>query len=574
MHARRLTLPEALVSGAWCVLALVIAVAYLWGRVGRISPYALLGFSAAAGVLIAVRLLRGARPDTAAAVATVALVVAVSVWLFWLAAPSFLPTGRGPDLAHHLMLVDYIERHWQLPTASLAETMAEMAHYTPGVHLVAALAGAWLRSDGFHTIYAVVVFTVALKCALVFLVALRTLGASQARVPLALGAVLLSLLPQAYVTGSFLHDSFLAQATAELFAVAMWWAAVVWDEQPQRLPLILFASAGIGAFLTWPMWIGPPMVAFTALVLARGDLPIARRIADVSIAVLPVVAFGVVHAAGRVGWLAMAGTSGAVLHPSIATFGWPFIAFASAGALVALFERRARATLLLLLSAAAQAATLYVLALRSGAETPYMALKMVYLLIYPLGVLGALAVAFAGQLLGARFAERAPRRIAPVVAWTVLVVAAAITVWRPSHTAPREQSIVSSDLYDAGRWARAQLEAACVDYLVPHADTAYWLHLAVLGNPRSSLRSANPDTFEPARAVARWIEPVGLPYAIAYLPTLPKEVLNDVDVLEQFGDAAVVKRRRLSFCADAQRLARLTSYAVDVDGIVVKYRRK
>jgi hypothetical protein len=574
MRERPLTVAEVLVSVAWCVLALVITVAYLWGRVGRISPYALLGFSAAAGVLIALRLLRRARRNTAVAVTTVALVVAVSVWLFWHAAPWFLPPGGGPELAHHLMLVDYIGRHWQLPTANLGETMAEMAHYTPGLHLSAALAGAWLRSDGFHTIYAVVVLTFALKCALVFLVGLRTLGVSQTRIPLALGAVLLSLLPQAYVTGSFLHDSFLAQAAAELFAVAMWWAAVVWDARPHRLPLILFASAGVGAFLTWPMWIGPPTVAFTALVLARGELPIARRIGDVSIAVLPVVAFAVLHAVGRVGWLAIAGTSGAVLHPSIAAFGWPFIAFASAGTLIGLFDRRARATLLLLLSAAAQAATLYVLALRSGADTPYMALKMVYLMVYPLGVLGALAVAFAGQLLRARFGERAPRRSAPVVAWTVLIVAAAITVWRPSHTATHEQSIVSSDLYDAGRWARAQLEAACVDYLVPHADTAYWLHLAVLGNPRSSLRSANPDTFEPARAVARWIEPGGLPYAIAYLPTLPKEVLNDVDMLEQFGDAAVVKRRALSFCPDAQRLARLTSHAVNVDGVVVKHRRK
>jgi hypothetical protein len=83
----------------------------------------------------------------------------------------------------------------------------------------------------------------------------------------------------------------------------------------------------------------------------------------------------------------------------------------------------------------------------------------------------------------------------------------------------------------------------------------YWLHLAVLGNARVSARTGDPDTFVPARAVARWIEPGGLPFAIAHIPTLPKEVLNDVDVLEQFGAAAVVLRRGPSFCADSQRYA-------------------
>ena len=140
------------------------------------------------------------------------------------------------------------------------------------------------------------------------------------------------------------------------------------------------------------------------------------------------------------------------------------------------------------------------------------------------------------------------------IVWTLLLLSL-IIFRRALTTVAHPPPVVSEDLYVAGRWARSQLESACVDYLVPHADTAYWLHLAVLGNPRSSLRTANPDTFVPARAIARWIEPGGLPYAIVHLPALPKEVLNDVDVLEQFGTAAVVKRRGPSFCADAQRFA-------------------
>ena len=44
--------------------------------------------------------------------------------------------------------------------------------------------------------------------------------------------------------------------------------------------------------------------------------------------------------------------------------------------------------MLLTLSIAAQAATLYALARSRGTSTPYMALKMIYLLIYPLAVFG------------------------------------------------------------------------------------------------------------------------------------------------------------------------------------------
>jgi hypothetical protein len=94
-----------------------------------------------------------------------------------------------------------------------------------------------------------------------------------------------------------------------------------------------------------------------------------------------------------------------------------------------------------------------------------------------------------------------------------------------------------------------------VDYLVPDRDTVYWLHVAVLGNGRSSLRAANPATFDPAQARQRWLELAGLPFAIGYLPEIPPEILQEVDVLERFGAAAVISRRGPSTCDDARRLA-------------------
>jgi asparagine N-glycosylation enzyme membrane subunit Stt3 len=181
-----------------------------------------------------------------------------------------------------------------------------------------------------------------------------------------------------------------------------------------------------------------------------------------------------------------------------------------------------------------------------------MAFKMVYLLIYPLAVLAACGVG----VVFARLMTRAPNAggLAAASAWFLVVLLAAAAREQFQTLRPRV-AVVSQDLELAGRWARAHVEAACFEYLVPNADTAYWLHLAVLGNPRLTARTADNGTFDPSRNVLRWMQPGGLPYAIAHLPTASKDVLQDADRLEDFGTAAVLRRTSPASCPDAQRFA-------------------
>src|SRR5439155_2461637 len=138
------------------------------------------------------------------------------------------------DLAHHLMLVDYIERHWRLAhDPALGAVMGEMIDDTPGLHLLAAVTGAWTRTDGFHAIYPIVALTVAVKAGLVFAIAMRLLPVDAQRIPLAVAAVLLVFAPREYLLRSFTEHSFLAQVVSELFAVAMWWAIVLWLDEDE-----------------------------------------------------------------------------------------------------------------------------------------------------------------------------------------------------------------------------------------------------------------------------------------------------------------------------------------------------
>jgi hypothetical protein len=118
-----------------------------------------------------------------------------------------------------------------------------------------------------------------------------------------------------------------------------------------------------------------------------------------------------------------------------------------------------------------------------------------------------------------------------------------IAAVQPALNAPRAVAVVTDDLYAAGKWVRANGGAACTDYLVKDAETAYWLHLAVLGNPRAAERMQEVDRYDPRTAVGPWITSEGRTYAIADLRLLPAEVRSRVDVAAQFGSAAVIKRR-------------------------------
>jgi hypothetical protein len=405
------------------------------------------------------------------------------------------------------------------------------------------LAGAWTRTSGLQTVYPLVALSVAIKAGFIFLIARRSVHRNLQ----ALIAPLLLFLPYGYFLGSFTHDSFLAQVASELFAVAMWWAIVCWDErwdeQPSPLLAGIIGILGVAAYLTWPVWLGPIVVTLVAVAWLHRDRPLRDRLAHLAIALVPVVAIAVFQSARRLGAASnMAGASGFALTPTLDTIGWLLPAAGLVGAAVAVRVRRARTVPILLAAIVVQAAAFLAIARANGADAPYLTLKTIYLAIYPLAVGGAIAA----SAVGARFARGG---VSFGRASWLLVALALIPVARLVRATPRPMPVVSVDLLDAGRWARSHVPPACVDYLVADDDSAYWLHLVVLRNPRSTARSLASETFEPQKAVVRWILPGGLPYAIVSdLESLPRDIRTTVDTLARFGRAAVIKRRGESSC--------------------------
>jgi hypothetical protein len=174
-----------------------------------------------------------------------------------------------------------------------------------------------------------------------------------------------------------------------------------------------------------------------------------------------------------------------------------------------------------------------------------MALKMFFLLVYPLAVAGAFALAW-GLRAATKWTTPARERLA---GWVALAACAFLAV-RPLASAPPPTRAVSEPLYRAGAWAREHVPASCVEYLVADPATAYWLHLSVLGNRRMSARTGDNATFDRTQAIVRWLTPGGLPYAVADLPSLPSDVRSDLEIVADFGSAAVVKRRSAASCPD------------------------
>jgi hypothetical protein len=550
-RASRPTGAEVVAASVVTLLASIIVFAYFSDLTGlTIAPLATVLASLAAAVTLFVWLRRAAIWHASQIAALVGITGLVLVWLLWLSWPGLLPLGGGADLAHHLQLVDHIERNWRLVHDARVEAyLGEMVHYTPGAHLLAAIAGRLTRTDGFHAVYPLVALSVALKAGFVFLIALRMLPRDVPRVPLALVAGLLVFLPRALFTGSFARYSFVAQVVSEMFAVVMWWALVAWDDRPGSGAMVMFTIAGTAAFLTWPVWIGPPMVVLVLLVAMRSELSIAEKWRYLMLGGAPIVIVAAVYAAGRLGWARIVGTDANMSVPAWSDFNWWFLGLSAAGVIAVSASRRGRATALLLGASAVQAAALFAVAKANGASVPYMAIKMEYLAIYPLAAAATLAIALLWRAAGSAPAGSPFRgRAAERMAWMVVAILGGI-VGRQAVREPIPRPIVSEPLYLAGKWARAHLEPACVDYIVGHDNTAYWLHLAVLGNRRMSTRTADDSTFITRDAIIRWINPDGLPYAVADLGTLPRDVLTSVDELARFGTAVVIKRRRVSSCS-------------------------
>jgi hypothetical protein len=465
-----------------------------------------------------------------------AVVVGVAGYLLWRAWPALLPVTDGPDVVHHLQLIHLIQRTHRLAhDPALDVYLLEMVRYTPGSHILAAAIAAWIRVDALRVVHPIAALSVALEAGVLYPIARRVIGGPRGPVQ-ALAAPLLALVPSVYFLGSFSRFFFFAQVVSETFAIAMLLAVVMWVPTRERRYLWLFAVLGVGTFLAWPVWAGPPVLALAAM-MAPGLGRARARLLEAAVAFGPIVAVAAVHLALHAQGATIIGSSGAVTRPSVPAFGAWFLVLAAGGALLAVRESAVRPVAAFLAATLLQAAALAALDLRVGSTSFYMPFKMIYLAILPAAVLGAVMLARGAEVAARRLpAARTIASVAPVL------IAALLAKGRVPLTRP--VSPIATSAYEAGLWARENTPSACVDYFSRHWLTGYWLHLDVLGNPRVSDRM-RAESFEFRDSVGKWIQGRGLPYAIVEdLAAVPRDARVDMIPLRRFGPAAVVRNAR------------------------------
>jgi hypothetical protein len=256
------------------------------------------------------------------------------------------------------------------------------------------------------------------------------------------------------------------------------------------------------------------------------------------------VAIAAIYAAGRqVYGFQMVNAVGYAIWPTPHALGWPFTLLGASGLVYGAFNRRGRPAVILFAAIVLQAVALIATGRSSGATTPYLSLKMAYLAVYPISAAAAIMIASVWQ-------SSLRATVATRYAWVPAVVVSA-GVLRSLAASPASTPIITQPVFLAGEWARTRLQPACVDYLVANGDTAYWLHLAVFGNPRAAGRVLDEATFDPKKAIVRWILPGGPPFAVVDdFEGLPRDIRTNVDVLARFDPAAVVQRRGPASCGD------------------------
>ncbi|HEV3484902.1 MAG TPA: hypothetical protein VG106_05810, partial [Vicinamibacterales bacterium] len=475
-------------------------------------------------------------------VAFLSVLLGFTCYLCWLAWPSLLPITRGPDLVHHLSLIHFIQDRHALPhDPSFGVYLGEMVSYTPGSHLLAALAGEWLDVDALRVLHSLQAFLVGLKGGVFFCALMRS--SRRATVAASLAGTLLLLLPYRYLLEPITVFGFYSQAVAELFAVAILWALVAFHRQPSPAPLGFIGVFASALVLAWPVYFPAVALAVAAVLLFRwwlGARRVTAIVGDLAIALGPaaivVTMFSVRHA-GSAGILR---SGGSVIVPGIDVFGWAFLFLAVGGTVLAL--RRWRRHLPVL--AFAVGCTLQIAALAAaqawlGATNLYLANKTVFLLVYPLAMLAAAVLAFLTRPL--RTAAGTPMKMRAVGVLAAPALVFALLAVRNLPVRPLE-SPISEPVYRAGLWAQMQVPAGCVDYMVEDWVTGYWLHLDVLGNPRASERMRT-ETFDYRHAIGRWILPGGPTFAIVEdLPGVPADARANMEVLFESPPAAVVRR--------------------------------
>lgn len=554
-RASELTLAELLVAAPVTAAAGVIATTYLLDVVGWRFNWGLIALAALGGMLLTAGLASRfgvrwrCRADWPSTLGLLAVMAGLGAYLVWLSGADLLPPTESSDLVHHLNLIKFLQlRQTLVHDPALAEYLVEFVIHPAGSHSLSALAATVFGTTGLKVIYPVVMAAVVLKSGFVYLIVLRVLPAERRHPAVALAAPAALLLSWNYFFVPFAAHFYYGQLLGEMFVIGLLWLTVRFNDQPAAIWLAWFSWLGAGAALCWTAWLPIPVFTLLVIIWAGHRATIRRRVLW---SVTALGATGLLLGVYVFGYLLRNDLSiflyeGSTVRPTLDGFGSLLVIAGLAGLIVSARNAAAHPIRVFAVSAVAQFVGLFLAAL-AGRVSFYLGLKILHILIYPLAIFTALAVEAGWHWPLSRLHDSWRRRYRRTAVMAPLVILT-VAVGSALPSAPPASAVNSSAL-EAGEWAKAHLPNDCIDYVVDHWVTAYWLHVVELGNPIISPHTEMivSDWQYAAHARTRWSRSPGLPYAV--VANLEQaDISAPIDVLARFGPAAVVARRGNSQC--------------------------
>ncbi|HEX6291123.1 MAG TPA: hypothetical protein VFZ66_18205 [Herpetosiphonaceae bacterium] len=476
--------------------------------------------------------------------------------------PSLLPIGNSPDAVHHTALANYVleQRHLVRDPGPVRELLIEMADYPPGFAALTVVAAQALGLSPIRVIYplaALAVIAAVLGCALLIVTSVPR----QVR-PAAGAAALAALLMPDYILGAVASQSYYPQMLAQWLLVAVGYVLARHRGARRLLPLALLLLA---LLLVYTTWLPVALLAVTlALLIQR--IGWSRRLIEIGALVVPVALLALVYS-----WSRASTGSAVVLHEGetirdpLAATGLALPALALLGLVRAWREPRRWAVLWLIAAAALQIVGLGLL-WRSGRIAGYIYYKGYYLLalllVVPLGWLLADAL---GYLLRR---QRRRYRVWRAIQSTAVLAAMGGALFLPGLPVAAEpaEHPLSPSLVEAARWVREHGTPDDVRFaLRKPGASAYWLHVGVLGQPRTA--AAHRLLTDPPTTYLEWyFHPLTTRTLLLEQPTLPQP--HDGLAVRFQNECCVVVEKTEAYPAALQALRPLqVSYsAAFVDG--------
>ncbi len=512
-------------ANTWLTLAVVViglALA-LWAAYGRVAvesdPLELAGF----------------------------LLVVSGVWLYFIAPalPTLLPPTQSSDAVRV-----YQQVLFSYPEGKL------VSWYPAGGAFLAAMFSHWLGWSPLRVLHPTAASFIALAAGAVYGMTCALLPKNRLSKIVALLAPALLFVPWSYFVGIVDWEQyFFAQALAQWFILAALWYTASYADQPSWIFAALLGAALLATVAAYPIFVALPLALFALVVLARviGE---ARRRVDVrrtygalaalgaflalmALAAVTLQFAGILElAAGKISTTSSVGPGG-VANPSLDTLGGPiFLLLALIGVPLAWRAKGIGRVLIgFLLVWLLQFAAL--LAIQTFFPlSGYRVDKTFYILVFPLAMLAALALA-RGIERGVVRVPIAGRAAAAGFIGVALLLSVGVIALRPPKVyAPFTESELQTAL-----WAKANLDTYQISFTDPQTIRAYWL---AFGLWRETLPNEwfqwipagtklGPSTF------AEWLrDPAWPPWA--FVTDVTAQPIAPARVIYQNGASAIVEK--------------------------------